>query len=58
MDRFVTRLNASVECGTQAEVHAETLRSPQLPSTVSPETIAESDCATPPPPPIEDVLNI
>ena len=56
MDRFVTRLNASVECGTQAEVHAETLRSPQLPSTVSPETIAESDCATPPP--IEDVRNI
>ena len=45
MDRFVTRLNTSVECGTQAEVHAETSRAPQLPSTVSPENIAESDCS-------------
>ena len=45
MDRFVTRINTSVESGTQAEVHAETSRSPQLPSTVSPENIAESDCS-------------
>ena len=45
MNRFVTRLNTSVECGTQAEVLAETSRSPQLPSTVSPENIAESDCS-------------